>query len=81
MTVNYEELLSSPLKVVKEIIEFCELSPPNNKAGYNAIKDLLPPIKKNTTEKWKNKLSNEDQKKIFEITEPIMKKMNYPYKL
>jgi len=72
ITVEYEDLISDPVKVVNKVIKFCELDERNPKK-------LMPPIRKNTIEKWKKNLTKEDQKRIFEIAEPALQKMNYTY--
>jgi hypothetical protein len=74
INVIYEELLANPEKILSEILEFCELEIPSN------LKELIPKIEK-TQDKWKEKLTKDDEKKIFGIVKSSLKKMNYPYKL
>jgi len=74
ITVIYEELLAEPEKEITRLLEFCELQEPLN------LKDLIPPFK-DTQDKWKEKLSEDDEKNIFKIIKPSIKKMNYPYKI
>jgi len=74
ITVIYEELLAQPEKEITRILEFCELEKPT------PLGDLIPKFKE-TQSKWKEKLSENDEKNIFKIIKPSIKKMNYPYKL
>ncbi|MDH3192292.1 MAG: sulfotransferase [Nitrosopumilus sp.] len=73
-TVIYEEFLKNPKKIVKEIFQFCSLEIPEN------FEQLFPKIRKKTKNKWIQNLNTEDVKKIFDITEPSIQKMKYPYK-
>jgi len=74
INVIYEELLEKPEKEITRLLEFCELEKPLS------LNDLIPPFKE-TQNKWKEKLSKDDEKKIFEIVKSSIKKMNYPYRL
>lgn len=71
-TVKYEELLSNPKKIVTEVLNFSELIVPDS------ITDLIPPIK-NTYEKWKEKLSEEDVEVISKILKPTLQEMDFSY--
>ena len=72
--IIYEELLAEPEKVISKLLEFCELELPSN------LKELIPTIQE-TKDKWKEKLTKYDEKKIFGIVKSSIKKMNYPYKI
>jgi len=74
LNIKYDDLLREPFKEVNKVIKFCDLEERNPK-------EIMPPLRKNTNEKWKKNLTKEDQKRIFEIVEPALEKMNYPYKL
>jgi len=74
ITVIYEKLLANPEKEITRLLEFCELEKPLS------LKDLIPTFKE-TQNKWKEKLSKDDEKEIFKIVKSTIKKMNYPYKL
>lgn len=73
LTVYYEELAKQPKQIVKDILEFCELD-------INSIDEVIPSIKK-INEKWRDKISQEEQNKIFDIVAPAISKMKYPYKI
>lgn len=75
ITIFYEDLMADPTKITKQIIKFCGLDKPKS------IKRMLPPIRKGTLKKWTKNLSPDDEKKIFDIVGPSLKKMKYPYKL
>ncbi len=74
ITVIYEELLAQPEKEINRLLEFCELEKPMT------LDDLISTFEE-TQSKWKEKLSENDEKNIFKIIKPSIKKMNYPYKL
>ena len=74
INVFYEELIAEPEKLITKILEFCYLRKPSD------LKELISGIKK-TENKWKEKLTRNDEKKIFKIVKSSIKKMNYPYKL
>ncbi len=74
INVFYEDLLADPEKVVIKILKFCDLDKPSN------LKELISRIKK-TQNKWEEKLTVNDEKKIFKIVKSSIKKMRYPYKL
>ncbi|HSB57701.1 MAG TPA: sulfotransferase [Nitrosopumilaceae archaeon] len=69
--VIYEDLISDPNKELKKILEFCELPLPK--------KNMVPPIL-DTKSKWKENLTDEDQKKILYLVMPILQKVNYVFK-
>jgi hypothetical protein len=73
INVIYEELLADPEKIIIKLLEFCELQKPSN------VNELIPKIEE-TQNKWKEKLTKNDEKKIFRIVKSAIKKMNYPYK-
>ena len=73
-SVKYEELTVNPNKIVTKILNFSELSIPPS------VSKLIPPIQQ-TTEKWKDKLTSNDQKIIDKIISPILQKMNIDYNL
>jgi len=73
INVIYEELLTDPEKVIMKLLEFCELEKPSS------MKELIPTIIE-TQNKWKEKLTKNDEEKIFRIVQSSIKKMNYPYK-
>jgi len=75
ITIFYEDLMADPTKITKQIIKFCGLDKPKS------IKRMMPPIRKGTLKKWTKILSPDDEKKIFDIVGPSLKKMKYPYKL
>jgi len=77
ISIRYEDLLQDPEKTFREMVQFCELDWPK---GYEK---KMPPIKNNEfqTTKWKNRLSHDDEVKIFDIVGPTIEKMNYPYHL
>jgi len=74
ITIRYDELIKNPKEMTKKILDFCELEEPKN------INSLIPTLRKKTNEDWQKKLSKEEENKIFQIVEPILKKLNYPYK-
>jgi hypothetical protein len=71
--IIYEELLEHPKNVILKLLEFCELE------KLSDFNKLIPVIEE-TQNKWKEKLTKDDEKMIFKITESSMKKMSYPYK-
>jgi len=73
LTISYEDLIFETRKIIIKILKYCELDTPKN------IDQMIPKIR---TQKdgWKKNLSKKQQQKIFDITKPSMKKMNYPYK-
>ncbi len=73
LTISYEDLISETRKIIIKILKYCELDTPKN------IDQMIPKIR---TQKdgWKKNLSKKQQRKIFDLTKPSMKKMNYPYK-
>ncbi len=73
INVIYEELLTEPETVITKLLEFCELEKPSN------LKELIPKMEE-TKDKWKEKLTKNDEKKIFRIVKSSLRKMNYPYK-
>ena len=75
LTVEYDELIRDPNSVTKKIFEFCELPVPKS------LQNIIPPIRKNTSEKWHEKLTKKDEQRIFDIVNPIIEKMGYSYKL
>jgi len=74
LTIQYEKLLEQPEETIKNLLEFCELEIPEN------IKEIIPSIR-DTTDKWKNNLTVEDEQKIFKIIGESLRKMNYSYSL
>jgi len=74
LNIKYDDLIMDPVNEVNKVIKFCELEDRNPKK-------MMPPLRKKTNEKWKKNLTKEDEKRIFEIVEPALEKMNYPYKL
>ncbi len=74
LSIKYEELLIAPTKMVTKILNFSELSIPPS------ISNLIPPIQE-TTEKWKDKLTINDQKIIAQIILPVLQKMYIDYRL
>ncbi len=74
LNVYYEELTRDPVQTLDKILKFCELR------SEGIIGDMIPTIHATST-KWKKNLTDEDQKNIFQILEPIIQAMNYPYKL
>ncbi len=74
LNVYYEELTRDPVQTLDKILKFCELR------SEGIIGDMIPTILATST-KWKKNLTDEDQKNIFQILEPVIQAMNYPYKL
>ncbi len=74
LNVYYEELTRDPVQTLDKILKFCELR------SEGIIGDMIPPIY-GTSTKWKENLTDEDQKNIFQILESVIQTMNYPYKL
>ena len=74
LPIKYEELLVNPTVIVTNILNFSELLIPSS------VSKLIPPIQE-TTEKWKDKLSSNDQKLIAKIILPVLQKMSIDYKL
>ncbi len=74
LNVYYEELTRDPVQTLDKILKFCELR------SEGIIGDMIPLIR-DTSTKWKENLTDEDQKNIFQILEPVIQAMNYPYKL
>ncbi len=72
MTIIYEEIMKNPIDILPKILEFCELKLPDS------LENMVPPIQE-TADKWKERFSNADQKKIYDIVQPSLQKMNYPY--
>ncbi|MDH3501137.1 MAG: sulfotransferase [Nitrosopumilus sp.] len=75
MTIIYEDFISKPEMSLKSILEFCELKVPE------PISQMMPRKIRDTTEKWKTELTQEDQQKIFDIVQDSIDKMKYPFKL
>jgi hypothetical protein len=75
MTIYYEDLLQNPNESMQKILNFCELDFPKS------IKDLMPPVKTDTQEKWVKTLSKLDLEQISTILGPSLEKINYPYDL
>jgi len=74
MTIIYEDFMKNPIETLSKMLNFCQLSIPKS------LDDMIPPIQE-TTHKWKERFSIEDQKKIFDIVQPSINKMHYPYKI
>ena len=74
LNVYYEELTKDPVQTLDKILKFCELR------SEGILEDMAPTIR-DTSRKWKENLTAEDQKNIFQILEPVIQEMNYPYKL
>ena len=74
MTVRYEDLISNPTQNIKKIFEFVELDIPNN------VSEIIPKLK-DSSKKWKKKISLGDEEKIFNILGKTIQKMDYPYSL
>jgi len=75
VTVRYEKMIANPQGILKKILQFCDLEMPPE------FEKRIPRIHKNQTTKWKQKLSSDDVRKIFDIVTPSLEKMNYPYRL
>jgi len=75
LTISYEKMIANPQRILKKILQFCELEIPPG------IEKRIPQIHKNETTKWKEKLTSDDVRKIFDIVSPSLEKMNYPYRL
>jgi hypothetical protein len=73
MTIIYEDFMKQPHQTLSKMLNFCELPVPNS------LDNMIPPIHETT--QWKEKFSIEDQKKIFDIVQPSIQKMKYPYKM
>jgi len=73
LTISYEDLMFEARKIIIKVLKYCELDIPKN------IDQMIPKIKTHR-DSWKKNLSKKQQQKIFNITKPSMKKMNYPYK-
>jgi len=74
ITIRYDELIKNPKEITKKILDFCELEHPKS------INSLIPTLRKKTNEDWQKKLSKEEENAIFQIVEPMLKKLKYPYK-
>ena len=74
LTVRYDEFISNPNDDVKKIFEFADLDLPDN------ISEFIPQLQ-DTSNKWNKNISSDDDKKIFNILDNTMQKMNYPYSL
>lgn len=75
LTVIYEDFQEHPYENLRKILKFCEIKQLPN------LKEIVPPMRKKALSKWREKINPEDEKKIFEMTMPAIKKMNYPYSL
>ncbi|MDH3765389.1 MAG: sulfotransferase [Nitrosopumilus sp.] len=75
MTIIYEDFISNPEKNLKKLLDFCELQVPES------LSQMMPRKIRDTTEKWKNELTEDDQQKIFGIVQDSIDKMKYPFKL
>jgi len=73
ITVAYEDLISKSEEIILKILNFCELEIPEN------FNNMIPKIKSDR-ERWKENLTKQQQKIIFNMTKKSIKKMNYPYK-
>lgn len=74
MTVIYEEFIKNPKETLSKILNFCELRFPDS------LEDMIPPIHE-TSHKWKERFSPEDQKKIYDLVQPSLQKIKYSYKM
>ncbi len=59
MSVHYDELVKNPKQIISNILNFCELN-------TSSIEKMVPHIH-DTSEKWKEILTTEDEQKIFKI--------------
>ncbi|MDH3765109.1 MAG: sulfotransferase [Nitrosopumilus sp.] len=75
MTIIYEDFISNPEKNLKKLLDFCELKVPE------PLSQIMPRKMRDTTEKWKMELAEDDQHKIFDIVQDSIDKMKYPFKL
>lgn len=74
MTILYEEFIKNPIGILPKMLEFCELKIPAS------LENMVPPIY-DSAHKWKERFSNAEQKKIYDIVQPSLQKMNYPYQI
>ncbi len=74
MTIIYEEFTKNPICILQKMLEFCELKMPDS------LENMIPPLRE-TSNKWKERFSIADQKKIYDIVKSSLQKMNYPYNL
>ena len=75
ITIIYENFLLNPEENLKKLLDFCELEEPES------LSQMMPRKLKDTTEKWKKELSEDDQQKIFDIVQYSIDNMKYPFKL
>jgi len=74
ITIIYEDFLKNPEKNLKKLLDFCELEEPES------LSQMMPKLI-DTTKKWKNELTEDDQRKIFDTVQDSIDKMKYPFKL
>ncbi len=74
ITIIYEDFLSNPEKNLKKLLDFCELKEPET------LSKMMPKKLRDTTEKWKKELTEDDQQIIFDIVQDSIDKMKYPFK-
>ena len=75
ITIIYENFLLNPEENLKKLLDFCELEEPES------LSQMMPRKLKDTTEKWKKELTEDDQQKIFDIVQDSIDNMKYPFKL
>ena len=75
ITIIYENFLLNPEENLKKLLDFCELKEPES------LSQIMPRKLKDTTEKWKKELTEDDQQKIFDIVQDSIDNMKYPFKL
>ena len=75
LTVFYEELVDNPKQNIKKILDFCDLETPKN------FETQTPKISSNKNKKWRDTLTNADQKTISQMLKPILEKTKHPYDL
>ncbi|MDH3618370.1 MAG: sulfotransferase [Nitrosopumilus sp.] len=75
MTIIYEDFISNPEENLKKLLDFCELK------VLEPLSQMIPRKIRDTTEKWKTELTEDDQQKIFDIVQDSIDKMKYPFKL
>jgi len=72
LKMEYEKLASNPESVIHEIFDFCEID------VVSSLTSMIPQIS-DMSEKWKSRITKNDEKKIFDIVNPILQKMKYSF--
>lgn len=92
LEIKYENLVNEPIKTMKKITDFLNLKPISKSKllGYYKKKesdkhkdhpDVRKPLKKENTNKWISKMSEEDKKTFDKICGNLYKELGYSYSI